>query len=56
MATRMMARKMYTGYIENSHGLNFRGEKCPPWDGLTSAVRSHWCAAALVAMPQLNNP
>lgn len=38
------ARKLYEAYTANSDNLNFRGEPCPPWDQLTEAVQSHWCA------------
>ena len=41
-----LARRYYERYIANSDGLNFRGEKCPPWPELTAAVQSHWCAVA----------
>lgn len=42
---RASARRAYESYLVNSGGLNFRGEKCPDWDALTTEVRSHWCAA-----------
>lgn len=40
------ARKMYEAYIANSAGLSWDGRKCPAWDDLGHAVKSHWCAAA----------
>ncbi len=46
---RARARQFYEAYIANSDGLNYRGDQCPPWDDLTPAVRSHWCAVAVVA-------
>ncbi len=52
-AIRNRAKALYEAYIQNSDGLNFRGEPCPPWDLLTPAVRSHWCATALEARSEI---
>jgi hypothetical protein len=43
------AQAMYIAYTNNSDNLNYQGLPCPSWDKLTSAVRSHWCAAAIEA-------
>jgi len=56
MAVRMMARKMYQGYCDNSGNKNFQGNACPTWEDLPTLIRAHWCAAAIAAMPHLNNP
>lgn len=56
MAVRMMARRMYTAYCENAGNKNFQGNECPAWDQLPTEIRSHWCAATIAAMPNLNNP
>lgn len=46
-ATRLHAQQLYQAYITNSNGLNYEGKPCPPWQQLTPAVRSRWCAVAL---------
>lgn len=48
-AVRAAAKLLYEAYIANSDGLNYQGLQCPAWDALTSAVRSHWCAAVVAA-------
>lgn len=51
-----MSKKMYMAYCENSGNKNFRGEECPPWEALSTAIQSHWCAACVAALPHLNVP
>lgn len=46
-AIRDVARSLYVAYVDNADGKNYQGLPCPAWNELTSAVRSHWCAAAL---------
>lgn len=55
-ATLDLARQLYAAYTANSDNLNYRGDQCPTWDGLTPAVRSHWCAVALCADSRLETP
>lgn len=38
---------MFKAYAANSGNLTHDGKPIPPWEKLTPAVRSHWCAAAL---------
>lgn len=45
--TKQLARALYDSYVKNSRGLAWDGRKCPAWDALGDAVRSHWCAVAL---------
>ena len=47
-AIKNMARKLYFGYWENSP------LPTESWESLTPDVRANWCAAALVAFPNLS--
>lgn len=40
------AQVLYEKYCDSSGGLNFRGEPCPKWADLPSAIQSHWAAVA----------
>ena len=40
------AQVLYEKYCASSGGLNFRGEPCPVWGELPSAIQSHWAAVA----------
>lgn len=50
------ARALYESYVANSGWLNYEGKPCPPWELLSTAVRSHWCAVALFANELLSPP
>lgn len=41
-----LGRELYSAYCESSGGKNFRGEPCPPWEQLPTAICLHWCATA----------
>jgi hypothetical protein len=45
-----IAKRFYEAYLENSNGLNFRGEPCPCWKELNDDVKAHWCAVAVSAI------
>lgn len=44
--TKLAAKTLYERYCANADWLNYRGERCPMWESLTTAVQSHWCAVA----------
>lgn len=45
-----MAEALYRAYTKNSGGKAWDGRPCPDWTALGHPVRSHWCAAALIAL------
>lgn len=45
-----IAKRFYEAYLENSNGLNFRGDPCPCWKDLDDDVKAHWCAVAISAI------
>lgn len=51
-----IAQAFYAAYTANSDNLNYEGKQCPPWEQLTTAVRSHWCAVAIEARVLLGSP
>lgn len=47
--TKKSAAVFYKRYCANADNKNYRGEECPMWESLTTAVQSHWCSVALLA-------
>ncbi len=36
----------FEAYNESRGGVNFQGEKTPPWEELPTGIHNAWCAAA----------